>query len=269
MLTKRKGFTLIELLVVIAIIAILAAILFPVFARARQKAYETQCLSQVKNLCTAFKVYTADYFGWFPHRRDWAYNNNGSLSGDLKPYINEWHMINCPGLAQFGGGYKAWGSGYRENSYAYNMRYSDHGSSPYKGGLTLQAYCSNWSDPGPMRYFPANEAWLADPSGTILLLEVSASTSGSWQNWGGPCYHNHTTGAVMSSGRGRHNWRHNSGMNIGFTDGHAQWVKQGTDGVEFSDGDYDAKVADGTNLHDLGNGKDIYVRVNFDPDQCD
>mgnify|MGYP001025889842 CR=1 FL=1 len=58
---RLRGFTLIELLVVIAIIAILAAMLFPVFARARESARKIQCLSNVKNIATAFQMYLTDY----------------------------------------------------------------------------------------------------------------------------------------------------------------------------------------------------------------
>jgi prepilin-type N-terminal cleavage/methylation domain-containing protein len=58
---QRKGFTLIELLVVIAIIAILAAILFPVFAQAREKARQSACLSNTKQIATALQIYTSDY----------------------------------------------------------------------------------------------------------------------------------------------------------------------------------------------------------------
>jgi prepilin-type N-terminal cleavage/methylation domain-containing protein/prepilin-type processing-associated H-X9-DG protein len=69
---RRKGFTLIELLVVIAIIAILAAMLFPVFARARESARKIQCLSNVKNIAIAVQMYLTDYDRFPPseHRPD-------------------------------------------------------------------------------------------------------------------------------------------------------------------------------------------------------
>lgn len=66
MVGRRQGFTLIELLVVIAIIAVLAAILFPVFARAREKARATTCLSNLKQLGLAMNMYCQDYDGKFP-----------------------------------------------------------------------------------------------------------------------------------------------------------------------------------------------------------
>jgi len=71
----QRGFTLIELLVVIAIIAILAGILFPVFARAREKARSTQCVSNLKQLGNALRMYMDDYDGYFPWGVDPADKN--------------------------------------------------------------------------------------------------------------------------------------------------------------------------------------------------
>ena len=68
----RRGFTLIELLVVIAIIAILAAILFPVFARARAKARQAQCTSNLKQLGIALEMYSSDYDDLYPFAKDAA-----------------------------------------------------------------------------------------------------------------------------------------------------------------------------------------------------
>ena len=66
---RTSGFTLVELLVVIAIIAILAAILFPVFAQAREKARQTACLSNMKQIGTALAMYAQDYDEQYPSGR--------------------------------------------------------------------------------------------------------------------------------------------------------------------------------------------------------
>ena len=84
MVSRRRGFTLIELLVVISIIAILAALLFPVFARARESARKIQCLSNVKNIAMAFQIYLTDYDRFPPDETDPAalsYFNASSGTG--------------------------------------------------------------------------------------------------------------------------------------------------------------------------------------------
>ena len=83
-----KGFTLIELLVVIAIIAILAAILFPVFAKAREKARQTTCASNEKQLGIAFMQYVQDYDESYPYSENWAYC--------LYPYVKSVGAYVCP-----------------------------------------------------------------------------------------------------------------------------------------------------------------------------
>ena len=80
---RERGFTLIELLVVIAIIAILAAILFPVFARARESARRTGCLSNMKQVTTGIMMYTQDYDEVLPYQQD----------GDLCDYGKSPHAV--------------------------------------------------------------------------------------------------------------------------------------------------------------------------------
>ena len=91
----RKGFTLIELLVVIAIIAILAAILFPVFARAREQARKTSCLSNLKQIGLASHMYAQDYDELFPVDNHIC-NPHLRLLNEIMPYVKNYQIFYCP-----------------------------------------------------------------------------------------------------------------------------------------------------------------------------
>lgn len=105
-LNSKRGFTLIELLVVIAIIAILAAILFPVFAQAREKARAISCISNLRQLGTAAKMYEQDYDETVisEHLESWSGNDEKGNPNDYKnywtyyiqPYIKNWQITGCP-----------------------------------------------------------------------------------------------------------------------------------------------------------------------------
>ncbi len=97
----KGGFTLVELLVVIAIIAILAAILFPVFTRAREKARRTSCLSNVRQLGLAAHMYAQDYDELFPCD-DWPGNPMYELTRSVEPYIRNWQIWYCPSAPAIG-----------------------------------------------------------------------------------------------------------------------------------------------------------------------
>ena len=95
---SKRGFTLIELLVVIAIIAILAAILFPVFAKAREAARKTSCLNNLKQIGTGAAMYSQDYDERI--LPSWL-DNRAGLAGDtwtmlIQPYVKNFGVIQCP-----------------------------------------------------------------------------------------------------------------------------------------------------------------------------
>jgi prepilin-type N-terminal cleavage/methylation domain-containing protein/prepilin-type processing-associated H-X9-DG protein len=117
MSNRKSAFTLIELLVVIAIIAILAAILFPVFAQAREKARSVSCLSNVKQLTLGWVMYAQDYDENFP-QWNWACSSSSANAGDcgsnpltpndatslwanaIYPYVKNTQVFKCPSDAR-------------------------------------------------------------------------------------------------------------------------------------------------------------------------
>jgi len=181
----KRGFTLIELLVVIAIIAILAAILFPVFARAREKARQTSCLNNGKQLCLAFQMYAQDYDETLPNY--WYGASVGYWCVVIHPYIKNEQIFVCPsrpelkyGPGSTGGG--GWGINY-----------------PAIGG----AYVSLAS--------------IARPAETVLIGEIDRD-----RNQGVTYTPN---GSTTSDFYRNARTDHNEGMNVGMVDGHAKWYK--------------------------------------------
>lgn len=197
----RRGFTLIELLVVIAIIAILAAILFPVFAKAREKARQTSCLSNVRQLMTAAISYAQDYDEYLPIPYPnpavnggapfWCYNATYG-DGVLSPYIKNTQLFVCPSARGYNPGY---GISVHDMGYYYLQR-----EDKSLGQIT-------------------------NPSSTIYL--------------GDNDIYNRATKAIVSAGGGLYIYgantygqtylcssRHNDGGNYAFVDGHAKWMSQ-------------------------------------------
>src|SRR5579885_285931 len=98
MFRRRNAFTLIELLVVIAIIAILAAILFPVFAQAREKARQTACLSNMKQIGLGLMMYLQDYDETLPMAQSYG-GYNAALPSETSPYVQKVQQYGTPASA--------------------------------------------------------------------------------------------------------------------------------------------------------------------------
>jgi prepilin-type N-terminal cleavage/methylation domain-containing protein/prepilin-type processing-associated H-X9-DG protein len=202
---KRNGFTLIELLVVIAIIAILAAILFPVFAQAREKARGIACLSNLKQAGLAYAMYTQDYDETTPLQRS---PTDGYWYFLIQPYVKNWNLMLCPDRSltttKTGSKYPPSLNG-RLLGYGYNDGWvSDSGF-----GLTSQQ--PNGDRPGKSIAaitYPADCVAFGDtydtPGYSIAMDNIFSGDDGP--------------GSTRQI-------RHNANLNYAFVDGHAKIIK--------------------------------------------
>ena len=209
----KKAFTLIELLVVIAIIAILAGILFPVFASARERGYQTACMSNMKQLGTALTSYLQDYDEAFPlNRFPWAgHAFPSALEG--APYTWKQALASlAPGKDIF----KCPSSPEREqlDESAANIPNTEAAKRTPRSYAYNGAYFHEYAYGRLGR--PAQLGKLKDPSGTILILESRDKMPdlGPWATWS---YYKDTRKGMFNVHRGM--------MNVVFADTHAKSIK--------------------------------------------
>ncbi len=257
--TERRGFTLIELLVVIAIIAILAAILFPVFARARENARRASCQSNLKQIALGIMQYTQDYDekmpltyraksgaedpkAWFQADQDgYAYF---TWIDAIDPYIKSTQIYACPSDPL-----KARGA------VAGKVGQSSYGMSGFMNGFTEKwvgprtsdymnyVYYGNGTQPGQKLsgiVGTSHKVLLGDMfhvSGYVGPIITTTKTSSNDYSYATPLdmeFGDSTTwgaGFAPSNRQGRHF----GGSNIAFADGHVKWMKASTPGLMFSD----------------------------------
>lgn len=255
----RSGFTLIELLVVIAIIAILAAILFPVFAKVREKARQTSCLSNLKQNGLAVMQYTQDYdervpivqyCGKGPQNIDCSVGGSSYLRSwvsVIQPYSKSLAITRCPSNTVNPYGFAdppnpAYVTPFALPAYGYNTTY-----------LNPAPYCNDLAEPDAPWGFGTSIASLEAPSATVMFADVkivgddtlgyygsltveAPATAGptsvacGWSNggWGsGTWADDPSVAGNPIEGTGDFRARHTQGGNVAFCDGHSKWYLPG------------------------------------------
>ena len=243
--TARSGFTLIELLVVIAIIAILAAILFPVFAQARDKARGATCLSNLKQQGLAIMMYVQDYdelypmamgyypgVGWlYPYWQDtpenWTTDDPTYVealrpfwSNAVQPYIKNWGLMSCISCPEQRLGFADYASAVRppqKVSYTYNGLLQSYAQA---GVATVSRLPMVWEGNGksaPVGYSSSNPVLVCnDPNQACVYVPA---VDGCSESVNGQVDWMFGTGGTM--------WIHSQGTNMGMADGSVKWRRVG------------------------------------------
>lgn len=253
----RRGFTLIELLVVIAIIAVLAAILFPVFAQAREKARQAACLSNLRQVGLAVQMYAQDYDENIVHTE---------LGGDiddaheyywgdmLQPYLKNWQLLVCPS-AGTPIKFKPLTNYSEQWSYNYGINDildSSPACTPNGSGGPDNPNCPHIGVAGhPLAdvTYPADTILIADNLPATSDTGDEATSRGATQNPNDLAHNRHEIGWQLGSrdtrylqvnGAAQDGYpRHSDGFVYVLTDGHAHWQRRAFQNGFYSGGTKD------------------------------
>ena len=209
---RRRGFTLIELLVVIAIIAILAAILFPVFARARENARRSSCQSNLKQIALGVIQYTQDYDERFPKITNGVTVAPFGWADGIQPYVKSTQILKCPSFTVT--------TGDNPNAVGYSTywmnRTLNEGSNGSDASGKLLAELSN-----PSLTVLNGDGGEATPHSTARFNCDGCDTKGGNGVLATSCVG--SPGLANNLGLGGQ--QHLEGLVISFTDGHVKWYK--------------------------------------------
>jgi len=231
---QHKAFTLIELLVVIAIIAILAAILFPVFARARENARRASCMSNLKQIGLGMMMYVQDYDETYPLSYEYnsqlppdGYSWSGTLwfwQQTIYPYTKNDQLYICPSTPVNAVSAAAVSLGKPipyYGSYGVNSLLIRRGDIKPLALATVDSPSTTYMgmDAGGYRIYPISAASVTQPQGSFWYLPGTGVGSAA----------NLTRGGVVFSVTGMdddfNSGRHLGGVNVIFGDGHVKWLK--------------------------------------------
>jgi len=220
----RKGFTLIELLVVIAIIAILAAILFPVFARARAKAQQNDCLSNCKQIQLGLIMYASDNNQMYPldniGQSGTTAGTGLAWSSEVLPYIKNVQIFICPSDTVVTGSIASSNATVAGSTV---MPGGAAGDSPTNQSYGRNSYISVGGN-SPACTIPLSDALITYPAEMLGVMDAVNYVIPAGQDGSGNGGTLGNAQAAIGSLNVPVTIRHNNGCNQSYMDGHVKWI---------------------------------------------